>query len=220
MAQSDVGSLVLAGGLDWLAGGGLGAVGVTEGRVVVLPTAAAFDGWATASDPVVAAATAAGLSADVVEVLARHDAERTDLASHCAGAAAIVLVGESTLHLRSVVKGTPLWDAVIDAWRSGTTLIGIGWAGASFGDPMVDPRGGALTLGLGVIGFSFLPHADTWGADRTKRTLKMAKGLLVAVDSGSAAAWSSSGWSSGPGVRAYRGGAPIATSELPSPATG
>jgi cyanophycinase len=189
--------------------------------VVVLPTAAAFDGADAATNPVADAARRSGFDPDVVPVLSRHDAERSELADRCAGAAAIVLVGESALHLRSVVKGTPVWGGVMRAWRAGSALVGVGWAGAALGDPMVDPRGGALTLGLGVIPFSFLPHADLWGADRTRRTLKMAKGVLVAVDSPSAAVWSpASGWADRSGLRAYRSGAPIPTTDLPEPVAG
>jgi cyanophycinase len=49
-------------------------------------------------------------------------------------------------------------------------------------DPMVDPRGGALTLGLGLIdAMAVIPHHDTWSEDKAKRTLRIApSGLPVA----------------------------------------
>ena len=35
---------------------------------------------------------------------------------------------------------------------------------------MVDPRGGALTLGLGLIGpMAVIPHHDTWSEDKANR---------------------------------------------------
>ena len=212
------GPLVLAGGMDWVVDGGLGGVVATGTDVVVLPTAAAFDGAGPASAPVLGAVAALGASATVVEVLGRHDAERAEPAARCARAGCVVLVGESPLHLRSAMQATPVWEAVLQAWRGGAALVGVGWAGAALGDPMVDPRGGALTLGLGVVPVSFLPHADRWGADRMRRTLKMAKGLLVAVDSGAAAVWTgASGWAGSSGVHGYDAGATRPVSGFPAP---
>jgi cyanophycinase len=53
------------------------------------------------------------------------------------------------------------------------------------GDSMVDPRGGALTLGLGLVGpLAILPHADGWSAEKQQRTVSLATGHLriAAVD--------------------------------------
>ena len=42
-------------------------------------------------------------------------------------------------------------------------------------DPMVDPRGGAFTLGLGLVApMALIPHHDTWSHDKEKRTLDLA----------------------------------------------
>ena len=52
-------------------------------------------------------------------------------------------------------------------------------------DPLVDPRGGALTLGLGLIDqLAVIPHHDSWSEDKAKRTLHIApSGLpIVGVD--------------------------------------
>jgi cyanophycinase len=56
-------------------------------------------------------------------------------------------------------------------------------------DPMVDPRGGALTLGLGLVTqLAVIPHHDTWSEDKAKRTVKIAPAgvPLVGVDERSA----------------------------------
>jgi cyanophycinase len=46
-------------------------------------------------------------------------------------------------------------------------------------DPMVDPRGGALTLGLGLLEqVAVIPHHDTWSEDKAKRTLRIAPKTL------------------------------------------
>jgi cyanophycinase len=48
-------------------------------------------------------------------------------------------------------------------------------------DPMVDPRGGAFTLGLGLLeGMTVVPHHDTWSDEKAHRTFQLApKGLIV-----------------------------------------
>jgi cyanophycinase len=48
---------------------------------------------------------------------------------------------------------------------------------------MIDPRGGALTLGLGLLPqLAVLPHASTWSEDKTHRTVRLASaGLRIAA---------------------------------------
>jgi cyanophycinase len=41
-------------------------------------------------------------------------------------------------------------------------------------DPAVDPRGGAFTLGLGLVAqLAVVPRADTWSEDKLHRTLQL-----------------------------------------------
>jgi cyanophycinase len=50
---------------------------------------------------------------------------------------------------------------------------------------MVDPRGGALTLGLGLLPqLAVLPHAADWSEEKTHRTVRLASGGLriAAID--------------------------------------
>src|SRR3546814_1509632 len=79
------------------------------------------------------------------------------------------------MHLRSVLKDSPVWDAVLDAWQDGAVLAGSAAGAMVLGDPMVDPRGGAFTLGLGLIEqLAVIPQHDTWSEDKAKRTLRIA----------------------------------------------
>ena len=52
----------------------------------------------------------------------------------------------------------------------------------------VDPRGGAFTLGLGLLrGLAVIPGADQWSPERLHRTKELSHGfLLAALHSGSA----------------------------------
>ena len=55
-------------------------------------------------------------------------------------------------------------------------------------DPMVDPRGGAFTVGLGLVPrVAVVPHVDQWSPDRLHRTLDLAENdpqLTVLVPGG------------------------------------
>ena len=78
---------------------------------------------------------------------------------------------------------------MVEAWQGGATLAGTSAGAMVLCDPMVDPRGGALTLGLGLLDqLAVIPHHDTWSEDKAKRTLKIApKGLpLAGIDERSA----------------------------------
>lgn len=172
------GTVVLVGGGEWLPGCEafdrplLEAAG---GEVVVLPTAAAYE------RPERAVATAThyfeGLGGRVrpLDVLVREDAMDPALAEAVHGARFVYLSGGSPLHLRSVLKGSLVWEALEAAWQDGATIAGSSAGAMVLGDPMVDPRGGALTLGLGLVErIAVLPHADARTAERLKRTLELA----------------------------------------------
>ena len=48
-------------------------------------------------------------------------------------------------------------------------------------DPMVDTRGGAFTVGLGLVpGLAVIPRVNTWSHDKVHRTVELApKGVAV-----------------------------------------
>lgn len=170
------GALVLVGGgefgegLRGLDAALLESLGTDE--VAVLPTAAAFE----RPDRAVATARAhfAALGATVREipVLGRHDAYQPEHVEAVRAARLTYITGGSPLHLRSVLKDTPLWTALVDAWREGGALVGSSAGAMVLGDPMVDPRGGAFTLGLGLVeNVAVVPHL---GAAAEHRTLRLA----------------------------------------------
>ena len=64
----------------------------------------------------------------------------------------IYLAGGSPLHLKSVLKGSATFDALPRGVDLGGAVVAGSAAGAMvLTDPMVDPHGGALTVGLGLI---------------------------------------------------------------------
>lgn len=220
------GILAFVGGMEWHDGCTfdrelLFASGGTE--VLVLPTAAAYEH----PERAVEAATSwfKTLGADVrgLMVLARPDADDDANVAAVRDARFIYLGGGSPLHLRSVLKDTPLWVALVEAWNGGAVLAASSAGAMVLCDPMVDPRGGAFTLGLGLVnGLTVIPHANTWSHDKARRTFELAPAdcAVVAIDEQTALIRSpggEGGWrAAGVGnVAVWRGGAELPLDQLP-----
>jgi len=180
--------LALVGGAEWRDGCSfdrtlLGAS--NDAEVLVLPTAAAYEH----PDRAVASAEkyfeGLGAKARGLMVLNRRDAEDEANVAAVRAAKFLYLAGGSPMHLRSVLKDSALWFALVSAWNEGAVLAGSSAGAMALCDPMVDPRGGAFTLGLGLVAqVAFIPHHDTWSPDKARRTIKLAPATLpvVAVD--------------------------------------
>lgn len=151
-------------------------------EVLVLPTGAAYEHPSRSVDRAVAWFGRLGAKARGLDVLRRPDAfDETNVAA-VATAGFLYLVGESPMHLRSVLKDTPLWEALLGAWRGGAVLAGSGAGAMVLCDPMVDPRGGAFTLGLGAVkGVTVIPEFETWSEDAVHRTRKLSPPRLAVV---------------------------------------
>ena len=190
-------------------------------EVLVVPAGAAFEH----PDRLVTAAKAwfgsFGGRASAVPVLTRRDAMDVDHAAAVREARFIYLAGESPMHLRSVLKDTPVWEALVAAWQDGAVLAGSAAGAMVLTDPMVDPRGGAFTVGIGVVApLAVVPHADTWSEDKLHRTQVLApKATPVAgVDERTALVRSPDGtWEAVGvgGVRVWLAGQPADLSSLP-----
>lgn len=164
-------------------------------RVVVLPTADAYEH----PDRMVATAVdwgrRIGVDARGLMVLDRPGALDADHAATVAGARAVYLAGDSPMHLRSVMKDTPLWAAIGTVLAEGGLVVAVGTSAAAVCDPMVDPRGGAFTLGLGLVkGLALVTEVESWSADRLHRTLKLANTPLAMLHTGSALISRETGW--------------------------
>jgi cyanophycinase len=187
--MSTTGTLALVGGSEWSEGCTfdatlLAASGGTD--VVVLPTAAAYQH----PERVVlqAAEWFAPLGAQVqgLMVVDRASAEDPGMAAQVAQAHFVYLAGGSPLHLRAVLKKSAVFEALQEAWVRGTVIAGAGAGAMVLTDPMVDPRGGALTLGLGLVdNLAVVPHfgdeQDDAHGHRLHRTVAMAPAALPVV---------------------------------------
>ena len=154
--------MALVGGGEWQAGCSFDRdlLARSEGdQVLVLPTAAAYE------HPERSVARAGewfeGMDAHVegLMVLSRPDAEDAGMAAVMRKARFVYLSGGSPMHLRSVLKGSAVWSALLDAWNNGAVIAGTAEAAMALTDPMVDARGGGLTLGLGLLQrLAVVPH--------------------------------------------------------------
>ena len=179
------GTLALVGGAEWQDGCDfdaelLKASGGDE--VLVLPTAAAYEHPGRAVET--AAKWFEGLGGKVTGLMVLRHAEANEEANATAvrNARFVYLAGGSPMHLRSVLKDSLVWSALLEVWNAGAVVAGSSAGAMALCDPMVDPRGGAFTLGLGLVEqLAIIPHHDHWSPEKEKRTLDLAPaGLIIA----------------------------------------
>ena len=138
------GPLALVGGGEWRPGGRafdaelLEASGASE--VIVLPTAAAYEHPGRVGDRAAAHFVGLGATVRTLPVLHRTEAEDPEIAAAVRAAKFVYLADGSPLHLRSVLKGSALFDAILASYHGGGVLAASGAGASVLCDPMVDPR--------------------------------------------------------------------------------
>jgi len=176
------GTLALVGGGEWQEGCTFDAEFLAlsgTDKVLVLPTAGAYEH----PERLVARAGSwfEGLGGKVegLMVLTRADADNDGAAEIMRRARLVYLAGSSPMHIRSVLKNSAVWAALVTAWREGAVVIGSSGAAMALTDPMVDARGGGLTIGLGMVtGVAVVPHFGDAGEDEHGQ--KMHRSVLLA----------------------------------------
>ncbi|MGH9029829.1 MAG: Type 1 glutamine amidotransferase-like domain-containing protein [Acidimicrobiales bacterium] len=179
------GPLALVGGDEWGPGCEFDAelLAASGGDdVLVLPTAAAYE------HPEKAVATAESWFSKLggrtrgLMVLRRSDAQLEENAAVVRSSRFVYLGGGSPLHLRSVLKASSVWEALLEAWRDGAVVAGSSAGAMVLTDPMVDPRGGALTVGLGMVEqLAVVPHFGNENAQKVHRSIALAAPGLPVV---------------------------------------
>jgi len=163
-------------------------------RVVMLPTADAFEQPRDLVDTALQWGGRIGVVVEPLMVITRPDAGDT-AAAVIDNAAAVALAGDSSIHLRSVLKGTPLFAAIERLLARGGTLIATGASASALCDPMTDRRGGAFAFGLGLVpGMAVITETEVWPADQLVRAHELATTPVVDLPTGSAIVRSDSGW--------------------------
>ncbi len=183
------GTLALVGGNEWSEGCTFDTTLLSDSGgtdVLVLPTAAAYQH----PERVVLRAAEwfepLGAQVEGLMVVDRASAEDAGMAAIVARARFIYLAGGSPLHLRAVLKKSAVFDGIRAAYAGGAVVAGAGAGAMVLTDPMVDPRGGALTLGLGLVDkLTVVPHFgdehDDAHGQKLERTVAMAPAALPVV---------------------------------------
>lgn len=179
------GPLALVGGDEWSPGCDFDAELLAQSggdTVLILPTAAAYE------HPEKAVATAESWfskfngHARGLMVLGRADAQDESNAAVVRASRFTYLGGGSPLHLRSVLKASAVWEALLESWRDGAVVAGSSAGAMVLTDPMVDPRGGALTVGLGMVEqLAVIPHFGHENAEKVHRSIALAAPGLPVV---------------------------------------
>ena len=144
------------------------------GEVVVLPTAAAFEHPERVGERAAAYFGELGAEVRTLPVLHRTEAEDPEIAATVRAAKFLYVADGSPLHLRSVLKGSALFDAILAAYHGGGVLAASGAGATLLCDPMVDPRGGAYTVGLGVVkNLAVFPYHGTAADHLRERSIDL-----------------------------------------------
>jgi cyanophycinase len=162
------------------------------GYVAILPTAEAFENPDDLVQLSVAWAKRLGITTKLCAVYSRADAREESFATIISQAAVVYVVGDSPIHLRSTLKDTVVFDAV----AAHSCVVAVAGSAAAMCDPMVDPRGGAFALGLGLVrGVAAITESEKWPDERLQRTLSLANTSVVEVPTGAALIFDNGTWS-------------------------
>ena len=173
----------------------LATVGAT--KALVLPTADAFEHPERLIASAMAWGERLGVAVEALMVLRRGEAMEAGAADVVRAARTVYFVGDQPLHLRSVLKDTPLWEALLAVLAGGGLVVGVAGSAAALCDPMVDPRGGAFTLGLGLVpDLALVTEAESWSPESRQRTRDLANTTLAVLRTGDALVRSAMGWES------------------------
>ncbi len=79
--------------------------------------------------------------------VSRESSDEPHFAQRVRDADLVVLSDGSALHAKSVWRATLVGEAIRESRR----IVAVGSVASVFGDVMIDPRGGAPTIGLGYV---------------------------------------------------------------------
>jgi cyanophycinase len=186
--------------------------------VLVVVAAAAFERPDAVAVQCEAALQAVGATATLSDLRSRADAHDRAIVDQLTAATAVWLSDGSPMHLRNVLKDTPAWEAIASVPARGGVLMCSGAAASVATDPMFDARGGAFTLGLGLVSsMAVMTGHEGWTPARSRRVHQLAPSAatIVGLDTGAAVMWRDGVWSSFGVVTVERDGTVLTVSDLP-----
>ena len=181
------GQIGLAGGEEFRAGCEdmdreiIRASGQSPAKVLIVPTAQ-LTGPAKAANDGTTHFGALGGDASALMVLNGEDAQDPRFVERVAGAGVIYFTGGNPDHLLSVLRNSPLMEAVLQAHSAGAVVAGSSAGAMVMGSMMRRPSSGGWLEALGVVpGVGVLPHHERRDPEETWRDLKNSapRGLTV-----------------------------------------
>jgi len=111
-----------------------------------------------------------GCEVKYLPVLTREDAANEQWIEAIKSAGLIYFSGGDPVHLAEVFSDTPMWEAIVSAWREGASLAGCSAGAMAFGGKIIGIRRSHVTEGLGLLPeIEVIPHYDKflgWLPDR------------------------------------------------------
>ena len=122
----------------------------------------------------------------------REDAFNSDYSDAVKGAGLIYFSGGNPHHIADVFKGSPLWDAIVAEWESGSSLAGCSAGAMAFGGTTMGIRKSNHGEGLNLLpDIEVIPHYDKmlgWLPDRVASFIARAGAdtTLIGIDENTA----------------------------------
>jgi cyanophycinase len=151
-------------------------IGVSRGKsntYIQIPTAAGKEGedrldfWRQRGAD---QGTRIGCDVKYLPVLSREDAFNEQWIEEIKNAGLIYFSGGDPVHLAEVFADTPMWQAIVQAWREGASLAGCSAGAMAFGGKIIGIRRSHISAGLNLLPeIEVIPHYDKflgWLPDR------------------------------------------------------
>jgi len=144
--------------------------------VVIVPTAAAFIGAPQAALKVAQLFDGRDVRAEALMITDRESNTDGYFVDRLSACDLVVLCDGSALHAKAVWRNSPVGDAI----KTAGSLVAIGSVATALGEIMIDPRGGAPTVGLNYRpGAAFISGASDEQLARTRSLLDRGVPLVV-----------------------------------------
>ena len=151
---------------------------VDEGEldVVIVASAAAFTGAPEACVAIAEVSNGFAVRVEALMVTDRTSTSEPYFSERLRQADLVILADGSALHARMMWRNSPIGDALKEA----RNLVAIGSVSSVLGEVMIDPRGGAPTIGLGLFeGVAFTEPASDERLVRTRSLVEPTLALVV-----------------------------------------
>ena len=133
-----------------------------------------------------------GCEVKYLPVLSRDDAHNANWIEEINSAGLIYFSGGDPVHLAEIFANTPMWEAIVSAWKQGASLAGCSAGAMAFGGKIIGIRRSHISAGLNLLpDIEVIPHYDKflgWLPDRVTAAVRRndADTALLGIDENTA----------------------------------